>query len=139
MHRLLVAAALITLAACASQSQPRMLAVEVFEARPNTRPTTAEGTHFFQIRVTNHSEEAVWIDVISLESFSNEIHFHNADHTFQEILEPGETQDFPMQVDVSLVPVTHVYTIDSLDVAITCHTNTRKSFTEKCEHSVKPE
>ena len=142
MRRVTCAVALLTLIGCASHSQPRVLAVEVFEGRPQAHAlnrATAEGAHIFRIRVTNQSEEAVWIDMISLESFSNEIRFYNADQTVSEILEPGQTSDFPMSVDVQLVPMSHVYTIDSLDVAITCHTSTRKSFTEKSEHSVKAE
>jgi hypothetical protein len=131
--------ALVTLAGCASQTQgPKMLSVQVFEHRrlQQGRVVTVEGQHSFRIRVTNQSEEAVSIDSISLSSFSNEIQLQNADQIFQEILEPGQTNDFPMWVEIATVSMSHIYAIDSIDVAITCHTTAKGTFTETGSHSV---
>jgi len=134
--------ALLTLAACGS-SQPRILAVQVFEARPQGHApnfvSTAEGQHVFRVRVTNQSGASVYIDSISIESFSSEMQFRNSDLAVNQTLEPGETQDFAVSVDVTLVPKSHIYVIDSVDVAIACRTSEGKSFTEKANYSVKPE
>jgi hypothetical protein len=35
--------------------------------------------------------------------------------------------------------MTHIYTIDSIDVAITCHTTAKGTFTESGSHSVAVE
>jgi len=111
--------------------------VQVFEQRPRQqRVLSVAGQHAFRIRVMNQSEEAVSIDSISLSSFSNEITIQNGDQVFGEILESGQTNDFPMWVDVTAVPMAHIYTIDSIDVAITCHSTSRGTFTESGSHSV---
>ena len=137
MRLLAAAVALVTLASCASQTQgPKVLSVQVFEQRSRGRAVSVAGQHAFRIRVTNQSDEAVSIDSISLGSFSNQITFQNADQVFQEILESGQTSDFPMWVDVSAAPMAYVYTIDSLDVAITCHSTATGTFTESGSYSV---
>jgi len=132
------AVALVTLLSCASGTQgPKVLAVQVFEARPRQqRGQSVAGQHVFRIRVTNQSEEAVSIDSISLSSFSNQITIHNGDQVFGEVIESGQTSDFPMFVDVTAVSMNYVYSIDTIDVAITCHTSSRSSFTESGSHSV---
>jgi hypothetical protein len=132
--------ALVTLAGCASQTQgPKVLSVQVFEQRSRGRAASVVGQHAFRIRVTNQSDEAVSIDSISVSSFSNQITLQSADQVFQEILESGQTSDFPMWVDVSAAPRAQIYTIDSIDVAITCHTTAKGSFTETGNHSVTAE
>ena len=132
--------ALVTLASCASQTQgPKVLSVQVFEQRSRGRAVTVAGQHVFRIRVTNQSDEAVSIDSISLSSFSNQITLQSADQVFQEILESGQTSDFPMWIDVTAAPMAQIYTIDSIDVAITCHTTAKGTFTETGNHSVTVE
>lgn len=131
------AVALVTLMSCASGTQgPKVLSVQVFEQRPRQRAVSVAGQHVFRIRVTNQSEEAVSIDSISLSSFSNQITIHNGDQVFGETIEPGQTSDFPMFVDVTAVSTTYMYTIDSIDVAITCHSTSKGTFTESGSHSV---
>ena len=140
MRNAIAAVALVTLVSCASGTQgPKVLSVQVFEARSRGRSVSVAGQHAFRIRVTNQSEEAVSIDSISLSSFSNQITIHNGDQIFGETLEPGQTSDFPMFVDVTVVPGSHMYTIDSIDVAITCHSSARGSFTESGSYTVVPE
>jgi hypothetical protein len=141
MRLLASAVALVTLASCASQAQgPKVLSVQVFEQRSQSgRSISVAGQHAFRVRVTNQSDEAVSIDSISLSSYSNQITIQNADQVFQEILESGQTSDFPMWVEVSASPMAHVYTIDSIDVAITCHTTAKGTFTESGSHSVAVE
>ena len=140
MRTLAATVALVTLISCASGTQgPRVLSVQVFEARSQGRSVSIAGQHAFRVRVTNQSEEAVSIDSISLSSFSNEITIHNGDSIFGEIIEAGQTSDFPMFVDVTAVPMSHIYTIDSIDVAITCHSTSRGTFTESGNHSVAVE
>jgi len=143
MRHATLAVAIVVLAACGS-SQPRFLAVQVFEARARAvgrtnSVSTAEGSHVFRVRATNQSTETVYIESISLESFSNEMQFRNRDLAVNQILEPGQTEDFEVLVDVSLVPYSHIYQIDTVDVVITLHTNTQKAFTEKSNQSVKGE
>ena len=115
-----------------------MLSVQVFESRQRQqqRAVTAAGSHVFRIRVTNQSEEAVSIDSISLSSFSNQITIHNGDQIFGEVIEPGQTSDFPMFVDVTADSMSRIYTIDSIDVSITCHSTSKGTFTESGSHSV---
>jgi len=114
--------------------------VQVFEQRSQSgRAVSVAGQHAFRVRVTNQSDEAVSIDSISLSSYSNQITIQNADQVFQEILESGQTSDFPMWVDVTAPPMAYVYTIDSIDVAITCHTTAKGTFTESGSHSVAVE
>jgi hypothetical protein len=140
MRLLAATVALVTLASCASQTQgPKVLSVQVFEQRSRGRAVTVAGQHAFQIRVTNQSDEAVSIDSISLSSFSNQITLQSADQVFQEILESGQTSDFPMWVDVTAAPMAQIYTIDSIDVAITCHTSAKGTFTETGSHNVTVE
>ena len=138
MRMLAATVALVTLASCASQTQgPKVLSVQVFEQRsPSGRAVSIAGQHAFRVRVTNQSDEAVSIDSISLSSYSNQITIQNADQVFQEILESGQTSDFPMWVDVTAPPMAYVYTIDSIDVAITCHTTAKGTFTESGSHNV---
>ena len=140
MRMLAAAVTVVTLVSCASGTHgPKALAVQVFEARArleSPRPRTVEGGHAFRIRVTNQSEETVTIDSISLGSFSNEMTFHNADLIVEETLEPGQTTDIAMFVDVTLVAMSHMYAIDSVDVAITCHSSVRGNFTESGSHTV---
>jgi hypothetical protein len=137
MRTLAAAVTLVTLVSCASGTQgPKALGVQVFEARSRNRAVSVEGQHAFRIRITNRSEEAVSIDSISLSSFSNEIQFHNADQIFQEVLEPSQTSDFPMFVDITAAPMNHAYSIDTVDVAITCHSSARGNFTESGSHAV---
>jgi hypothetical protein len=137
MRALAATVTLITLVSCASGPQgPKALAVQVFEARGRSRAMSVEGQHAFRIRIMNQSEEAVSIDSISLSSFSNEIQFHNADQIFQEVLEPGQISDFPMFVDITAGPMNHAYSIDTVDVAVTCHSSTRGNFTESGSHAV---
>jgi hypothetical protein len=140
MRLRIAAVALVTLVSCATGTQgPKVLSVQVFEARSQRRSVSAAGQHAFRIRVTNQSEEAVSIDSISLSSFSNQITIHNGDQIFGETLEPGQTSDFAMFVDVTVVPGSHMYTIDSIDVAITCHSTAKGNFTESGSHSVAAE
>ena len=137
MRVLMAAVALITLVSCASGTQgPRVLSVQVFEQRSHSRGVSVQGQHLFRVRVTNQSEEAVSIDSISLGSFSNQIQFQNADQVFQEIIEPGQTGDFPMWVEVMASSASRIYTIDSIDVAITCHSTAKGTFTESGSHTV---
>lgn len=137
MRALAAAVVLVTLLSCASGTQgPKVLSVQVFEQRARQRAVSVAGQHVFRIRVTNQSEEAVSIDSISLSSFSNQITIHNADQIFGETIEPGQTSDFPMFVDVTAVSTNYVYTIDTMDVAITCHSPSKGNFTESGSHSV---
>jgi hypothetical protein len=137
MRMVAATVALVTLLSCASGTQgPKVLSVQVFEQRARQRSVSVAGQHVFRVRVTNLSEEAVSIDAISLSSFSNQITIHNGDQVFGEVIESGQTSDFPMFVDVTAVSTNYVYTIDTIDVAITCHTSSRSSFTESGSHSV---
>ncbi len=139
MRYLAATVALVTLVSCASGTQgPKVLSVQVFEqrARQQQRTVTAAGSHIFRIRVTNQSEEAVSIDSISLSSFSNQITIHNGDQVFGEVIESGQTSDFPMFVDVTADSMSRIYTIESIDVAITCHSPSKGTFTESGSHSV---
>jgi len=141
MRVLAAAVVLVTLVSCASQTQgPKVLSVQLFEQRSQSgRAISVAGQHAFRVRVTNQSDEAVSIDSISLGTFSNQITFQNADQVFQEILESGQTSDFPMWVDITAAPMAHVYAIDTIDVAITCHTTAKGTFTESGSHSVAVE
>jgi hypothetical protein len=138
MRLLATAVALVTLVSCASQTQgPKVLSVQVFEQRSQGgRPVSVAGQHAFLVRVTNQSDEAVSIDSITLSSYSNQITIQDAGQVFQEILESGQTSDFPMWVTVSAAPMARIYTIDSIDVAITCHTTAKGTFTESGSHNV---
>jgi hypothetical protein len=94
------------------------------------------GQHAFIIRLTNRSQESVIVNSISLSSFSNQLTLYNADQTVGQSLEPGQTADFPMYVDVAVLPQTRIYVIDSLDVAVSCTSPLKGDFTESSSQSV---
>src|SRR6266566_5621666 len=101
MRELATAVTLIALVSCASQSQPRLLDVQVFEQRPRTRAASLEGQHAFHIRITNHSEEALTVEAISLTPASNLIQFHDGDQIVGETIEPGQTADLNVWITVT--------------------------------------
>ena len=137
MRSLAAAVALVTLLSCASGTQgPRSLNVQLFEQRGFNRAISVQGQHAFVVRITNRSEESVTIDSISLSSFSNQLTLYNADQMVGQALEPGQTADFPMFVDVQVLPQTRIYVIDSLSVAVTCTSSSKGDFTESSSQSV---
>jgi hypothetical protein len=137
MRYLAATVALVTLLGCASGTQgPRSFNVQLFEHRGFNRAVSVQGQHAFIVRITNRSEESVTIDSISLSSFSNQLTLYNADQMVGQALEPGQTADFPMFVDVQVLPQTRIYVIDSLNVAVTCTSSSKGDFTESSSQSV---
>jgi hypothetical protein len=131
------AVAVLLIAGCASQPRaPRSLSVQVFEARRRTTSTSVAGQHVFHVRVTNQSNEAVSIDAISVAPQSNVVQFHDSDHIIGETIESGQTADYQLWITVTAQPMNYVYTIDSVDVAVTCHSSSKGNFTESGSHTV---
>ena len=138
MRPVAAAVILVALASCASQTQPRVLSVQVFEQRERNRNRTVsvEGQHAFHVRITNQAEEAVTIDAISLTPVSNLVQFHDGDQIIGETIESGQTADFQIWITVTAQPINYVYTIDAIDVAVTCHSASKGNFTERGNHTV---
>jgi hypothetical protein len=138
MHRALTAVTLVTLVGCASSTQQRMLKVAVFEQRGRYRAPSVQGQHAFMVALTNQSEEAVWVDSISLRPQTNQLQFSEGDQVVNDVLEPQETKDFTLFVNVMTTANSYIYSIESVDVVVTCHTSARGSFTETTPQSVTP-
>ena len=123
--------AAILLAGCASTSQPRSFAVQVFEQRGQYRQSSVSGQHAFMVRLTNRSEESIGLDSLSVEPQTTSVQFYENEQAVDDIIEPGETRDFTMWVSVNAVSMNYVYTIDSVDVIVAGHSATRGNFTER--------
>ena len=123
--------ALLLVTSCASQTQPKDLAVQVFERRGRVHPTSVNGQHLFLVRVTNQSGESVNIDSIEIDPQTTSLQFYENQAAVDDILEPGQTRDITMWINVNAVAMSYIYTIDSVDVVISGRTSTRGNFTER--------
>lgn len=136
MRALTACVILLSIAGCASQTQPRSFSVQVFEQRGRQRAAGVNGQHAFVVRIMNRSEEPVAVDSVQIDPQSTSLQFYENAQAIDEMMQPGEMRDIPMWISVNAVSMNYVYGIDSVDVAIAARSAAKGSFTERTASQV---
>ena len=129
----------VGVAACASSPSSHAIVVAVTELRQPGRPRPIAGDHYYRIRVTNRSAEAIVVDRIHIEPAGiTEADVEDATQQFGESIGPDETRPFDMPIRVLSNRGTQdafTPTIDSLRVMIEAH-NEQGSFSDSGDYGV---
>lgn len=136
-----LAALAVGLAACASSSAPHSIAVAVTELRRAGHPRPIVGDHYYRIRVTNRSAEAIVVDSIHIAPAGmTELEVEDSTQQFNEPVGPEQTLPFDMPIHIYADRASRsaqgfqVY-IDSVRVLIEAH-NEKGSFTDSGDYGV---